>query len=199
MLLDIKQNALSEENSNNIKKIFFGDSFGWYWSGKTSFEAEREHIVNRGAFADTMNIIDLGQFSHVFVSNRKVNSEYKILIEPIIKYVRDNYPVKDIIRAKANFLTQMPTYPSDAVNLPHYDNKDNVISALYYVNTADGDTVFYNECYDDFPMKLTEHKRVQPEFNKLVVFDSSYYHASANPSLDGPRAVVNIIFEKDVS
>jgi hypothetical protein len=54
---------------------------------------------------------------------------------------------------------------------------------LYYVNDADGDTVFFNE-------KNEIIKSVSPKRGRVVAFDGSIYHGGGVPK-NGPRCAIN--------
>ena len=58
---------------------------------------------------------------------------------------------------------------------------------LYYVNDAEGDTIFYK---DD---KTTEIKRVSPKRGRIAFFDGSIYHCGSR-SENTSRSVINFNF-----
>lgn len=89
---------------------------------------------------------------------------------------------------------------------PHVDRTDKHYTAIYYLNTCDGDTTIYNErCadgeFDTFEKikktlktkTFTVAKKITPEQNKVVIFDGLRYH-SASPSRLHTRIVMNINF-----
>tara|TARA_X000001036_G_scaffold88686_2_gene80950 strand:- start:2655 stop:2861 length:207 start_codon:yes stop_codon:yes gene_type:complete len=67
------------------------------------------------------------------------------------------------------------------MNRPH-------TTALYYVNTADGETVFFDE-------NNNEVRREKPEAGKVIIFDGSVYHASQNPTRSTNRITLNFNYE----
>ena len=66
------------------------------------------------------------------------------------------------------------------LNYPHW-------VCLYYVNDADGDTIFYND--DE-----NEIKRVSPKKGRIAFFDGSIKHSAGIPTTN-ERIVINICFE----
>lgn len=66
---------------------------------------------------------------------------------------------------------------------PHVDFPFPHTVVLYYLNDADGDTVFF-----DRQGNITE--RVSPKRGRVLVFDGELYHGGGIPK-KGPRSVVN--------
>jgi len=66
---------------------------------------------------------------------------------------------------------------------PHVDLPFDHLVVLYYVNDADGDTVFFNE-------KNEIIKSVSPKRGRVVAFDGSIYHGGGVPK-NGPRCAIN--------
>ena len=63
---------------------------------------------------------------------------------------------------------------------------------LYYVVDSEGDTIIYNERWnnDIRPEKYTEKQRVTPKQGRVVIFDGSLYHTAEQP-LNNHRCIVN--------
>lgn len=66
---------------------------------------------------------------------------------------------------------------------PHVDLPFDHLVVLYYVNDADGDTVFFNK-------KNEIIKSVSPKRGRVVAFDGSIYHGGGVPK-NGPRCAIN--------
>ena len=70
------------------------------------------------------------------------------------------------------------------------------MTAIYYVNDSDGDTlIFENDYTGEDPGPLRILKRVTPKAGTLIIFPSKLYHASSSPT-KGKRSVINFIFWK---
>ncbi len=65
---------------------------------------------------------------------------------------------------------------------PHVDLPFDHLVVLYYVNDADGDTVFFNN------NQIV--KQVSPKRGRVVAFDGSIYHGGGIPKT-GPRCAIN--------
>ena len=66
---------------------------------------------------------------------------------------------------------------------PHVDLNIPHTSLIYYVNDADGDTLFFDEDYE------TQIDSVTPKKGRAVLFNGLIPHAAGIPTL-GPRCIV---------
>jgi hypothetical protein len=97
-----------------------------------------------------------------------------------------------------------PRIMIDAAHHPHVDFYFPHYNALYYVNDADGDTVLFNESFDDVPQPLlatylredrfTVAKRVTPKKGKMIGFEGKQYHASMHPMQSTHRIAIAFSF-----
>jgi hypothetical protein len=82
------------------------------------------------------------------------------------------------------------TTPQNSKNTffsPHIDLNIEHVVVLYYVNNADGDTVFFDNNGNIF-------KKIKPVKGRLVVFDGAIYHAAGVPK-ETHRCVINFDIE----
>lgn len=107
-----------------------------------------------------------------------------------------------ISRVKANLYTRRPDFAEGHYHKPHLDfyNKDTKEGDegevfLYYVNTSDGDTFFFNEKKIDTE-KPTLNKRVPHIKGTALLFDNKILHASSNPRISEYRVNINFVFKK---
>jgi len=94
---------------------------------------------------------------------------------------QSNLTLKDIIVARIFIAT--PTATTLTHFHPHQDLPGAHTVVIYYVNDADGDTVFF-----DNNRQIV--KRVTPKKGRVVMFDGKILHAGS-PSTTGPRCLVN--------
>jgi hypothetical protein len=78
---------------------------------------------------------------------------------------------------------------SDRPHTKHVDMQQPHLVGLYYVDDADGDTVFYADGEGG-----EEILRCKPKKGTMVIFDGSVYHASTSPIKTSHRVTVNYIF-----
>jgi hypothetical protein len=83
----------------------------------------------------------------------------------------------------------------NAASHPHVDFDESHMTALYYVNDSDGDTVFYDQF---FPLKETKnlkvYKKNTPQKGTVIIFNGLRYHSSGYPFNVNKRVAVNINF-----
>jgi hypothetical protein len=125
---------------------------------------------------------------------------YMMFIKPLVCKIIDECVELSLVstmRAKVNLLFKQETFPDHHYNIPHIDNiHDDKWSAVYYLNDSDGDTVLFNEFHSEtLPSKLTVFKKISPKKNRLVIFNSSRYHASSNPRISNERFVINFMLD----
>ncbi len=99
-----------------------------------------------------------------------------------------------VVRARATCLTsRWGAGPGDYLT-PHVDYMNPHTTALYYLDSADGDTVFFNQRYQGGlqPQEFSVASRLAPRANRLVVFDGLQYHTATAPCSSELRMVVNV-------
>ena len=87
------------------------------------------------------------------------------------------------------------------VNNAHIDNEEEHLGILLYLNSTDGNTIFYNEFYEgeEIPKKneeLTIQQEVTPVENRAVFFEGYNYHSSQTPTETQLRFTLNINLER---
>lgn len=154
-------NSLLDQNIfNNIQKMITSDNFPWFNTFKC-FDIERE---------DPTNI----QFVHNFYDDNKPFSDYFSVLHPLF----DKIKIKSLVRVKANL--QPRTHQRITYGM-HTDNDLNCNTAIYYINTNNGETLFENK------------QTVTSEENKIVVFPSHFKHAATTNTCDKKyRIVLNL-------
>ena len=97
---------------------------------------------------------------------------------------------------------QTPIPNSPLHYIPHTDcqeSKNDVWSAIYYLNDATGDTFLFEEQIDDVSMtERRTHKwkpvdQVSPKKGRLILFPARQYHAGSPPQRD-MRMLINFNF-----
>jgi hypothetical protein len=81
---------------------------------------------------------------------------------------------------------------------PHVDVLYPHISSILYINDSDGNTIIYNQKYNDydkFNQQLTVQKEIEPRANRLLIFDGMYIHTGCTPSKHNRRILINSNFK----
>jgi hypothetical protein len=189
-MIKVIENFVPEIFQYQLENQLSTPEFPWSYFSKTCNPA------NKGTYPD-QNYFDTSQFVHMFLTNDTSVSNYYSLVFPFLYFMPlHGYNVSGFWRCKSN-MTLPVNVPDGSYNCPHTDLDDpnmRGVSMLYYVNDADGDTIFFKESPKDFNGTLTELQRVSPKKGMAVIFDSKIIHAGQVPKNSKNRIVVNSIF-----
>lgn len=170
-MIQVLENILTTEQANELEDIVLDGQ------GRVRFHYSPDVTFGEGKGTSTgsMNV----QLYHERYNEEKEEHQY---FKPIINAVENrlNKQIKRIVRSRAGILFASNDRTH---NNPHIDLRFPHTVILYYINDADGDTVFFEED------KIV--KRVTPKKNTAVVFDGYHVHASSCPSV-GIRSVYNV-------
>jgi hypothetical protein len=189
---------LDEKESSLIEKQMYDSFFPWYF---TNAKDENGNMYTVGAntydkWKNDENVIDAGQFVHMFLKEgtQEINSDYtKIpfkIISEFAKKAKINIDFSDILKLKANLITQYREYTKNSFGVPHTDNSCEHYVLIYYVNDSDGDTVLFNENKEIFA-------KITPKKGRCLFFNGSILHAGGHPVDNFTRCVINMNFKKN--
>lgn len=158
-------NFLDKEKSQFIKDYMTSVKFPWLYSNCSTKIGDGNSM-----------------FSNVLYSDNQENKYYSPICEDLIKHIS---PL-EIIRIKANLTTNVDTYRNVFDYHTDFENIENGLTSIYYVNTNNGGTAFENG------------KFVKSEQNKIVTFPMNLKHRTV-PHTDNnyERIVININYIKD--
>jgi hypothetical protein len=183
--MKIIENFLPTEYQDSLEKLLLGSNFSWYLDANTVTEpySQPEGVDN---------ITDYMQFTHAFFQNDVVTSEHYNFIS-LLSYhlmLSENINTTKPARIKANLNFPPLNYPDNHHYCTHVDvpREYDAITCIYYVNDADGDTLFFSED------GKTEINRISPKKGTLVYFDSKIPHAGCPPKNSKTRCVINFNF-----
>jgi hypothetical protein len=155
-MYEVIDNFLPEEEFNNIKNIVMGNNFPWYYNSSVADDTD----------------ISSFYFVHAFFNNLEVNSNYYIILSPILQKLN----VKALIRAKGNL------YPRTEQLINHKQHTDYDFEhkgAVFYINTNNGSTI------------LDDGTKIASVENRLLVFESHKSHNSTNCTDEQTRVNIN--------
>ena len=155
-MYEVVDNFLPQEEFNSIKNILMGNDFPWYY------------IPSVVDSMDTDNFY----FVHTFFDNLKVNSNYYIVLNPILQKLN----IKALIRAKSNLYTGTKKLIN---HKKHIDYNFEHKGAVFYINTNNGFTV------------LDDSTKIKSVENRLLVFESHKIHNSTNCTNEQTRVNIN--------
>jgi hypothetical protein len=113
-----------------------------------------------------------------------------------------NMPFKTLLRIRLGL------FPRTMIDVPHHNPHVDFYqphqSALYYVNDSDGDTVIFNETYEDVGIeqsvqytkegRFTVAHKIAPKQARMIGFDGKHYHASMHPMKAACRIAIAFSF-----
>lgn len=197
----VLDNVVHPKDADHIENAFMDSQFSWHYNDVTAEPGEIQSEI----------VKDTPQFTHTLIDN--INnagspiSIYAGVAELVINSIKENTqtPIVGIERVKANLLLPQINWNRSWCNMPHVDkndntnNKCNFVSAVYYVNESDGDTVFFNKWYgeeqteDGMPPIIIGQSA--PKKGRIVMFNSNRFHASCPPMNSPRRVVINMVLK----
>jgi hypothetical protein len=163
--MQIIDNFLPESVFLSVQEMFLREDFPWFWNNSKSFVEEGN--------ADNFlcDILNNHQFIHTFYNDNSRLSNWNI--EPILKLLN----VRAIVRVKANLNVRTNNIVTYGF---HIDNTFDCKTAIFYVNSNNGKTIFQNG------------EEVESIENRMVIFDSGLYHTGTSCTDQKRRIVLNI-------
>lgn len=160
--MKVQENFLAKKKYNELKELFLNPFFPWYYNAwKVGIHLPKQNEYNF-------------QFTHVFVKERKPNSELAHHLEPIYKKLK----AKEIIRSKINLTTRTPKIIKYEY---HKDQDEHCKVACLYFTTNNGYTFF------------KKGGKVLSKDNRIVIFDNGDWHSgTSHTDTDLVRLVLNI-------
>lgn len=191
----VLDNFLTKSYHKELLELMDSANFPWFYNEHISYESGKSPTGSDNRLYET-------GFSHMFWDNRsggQKDSSYAWLWKPGLYKIMDAANQDKIVRSRGD-MTMYVHEPFE--HDPHIDFPFRNISAVYYVNDSDGDTIFYDEtveAYSDIShlKKLTEVKRVAPIANRLVMFPGNQVHTGSSPNKHKNRIIINSNFCTD--
>lgn len=163
---------LPEEEFRSIRDSIFQDQFPWQFCQSVAsencsfFEVENEQVS-----LQNQNFY----FNHALIMDGRYLGYNTEVISPLLEKLTGCY----VIRAIANLYTNLGRR---VVHGLHSDMPFRCVTAIYYLNTCNGKTLFETgeEC--------------DSKENRVVLFDSSVLHSSVTQTDTKRRVVINLNF-----
>jgi hypothetical protein len=190
--------CIPKEVQDEIEEMFTDAIFPWYYLQSSNYGNDIDNIpASKRSLSELEKVSDCPQFFHNIYSKDKwctdlgVYNFFKIILSV-------PYSIGKILRIKSNLTYPIPDRENTVIGIPHCDftgNIPNLLTGIYYVNDSDGETIIFNEVfedkiYDNLSIKL----KIEPKKGRLVLFNGSYLHCATNPYNTSHRIVVNFNF-----
>jgi antitoxin component YwqK of YwqJK toxin-antitoxin module len=130
---------------------------------------------------------DSPQFTHMFLDNKVVFSNHWTHVEPIQfnLFAKTGAITTDsLVKCKLNLNPKDLSFEANEHFPVHIDAAEKGITAIYYVNDSDGDTLFFDESGKVI-------YACTPKKGRLVYFNNQIQHAGQPPKVSPYRAVIN--------
>jgi hypothetical protein len=161
-MIEIIDNFLDNESFSIIKNTLLGRDpvFPWYF--------------NTVVATDDDTSLDNFQFTHIFYDKLKSNSQYNLILAPLI----DKLKVRSLIRIKANLVTKTEKIIEHGfhTDFPYPDSK----TSVFYINANNGYT------------KFNDGTIVNSIENRVATFQSMLPHSGSSCTDTQARVVINL-------
>lgn len=169
--IHIIDDIINLEQQEEIKNHLLGNNFNWHYIHDIS---HNDGVQKRPAF------------SHYFVLNEEVNSNFNYLTNNIITNSCQTVDIKCNKVIESRTFLQLPLHNNitkgDLVDTPHIDRETEHTVILYYVKTSDGNTIIYDN---------DEEHEITPKQGRVVIFNGLLKHTATQP-INGSRCIINI-------
>lgn len=177
----IIDNVLDENQYKQLNDAIMDVSFPWYYNPSSYHPDSPLELSGR--------IVDYPQLVHRVFDYDEIRSPVFNNILPIVRRIEHT----KLLRIKINLNFQDLEMTDDSYSVPHIDHHEkHSVTAVYYLNDADGDTFLFNEPFGTPFEQLTIKERISPKKNSLVVFSSETMHSGSTPKKCKRRVVINI-------
>lgn len=189
--IQIFDNFILPYHQDILESTLLGDNFSWYYNKNISYN---DNELNQQWTTNDSTLKDTDAFLHNFLKDG-----YTSVFFDIVKPILYQLNAKELYRVRGVFVNKNSSF-KNFINIPHVDLPIAHLTAIYYVNNADGDTVIFQERWNGTTdcSKKTVEKTISPKKGRLVLFDGQRYHTGSVPSLT-PRVLININFAAPVN
>lgn len=198
-MVNVVENVISKGEQDLLEKTFLSCDFPWFLNYETGVGKDQAGDNN---YYDSDCVFDSFQFTHCFVRDGVINSgSFGILTNLYNNLaIKENIHTFNMDRVKANLTMPQIAFKKGMYKPPHTDVlKSNCITAIYYVNDADGDTLFFDKQEKmQTSRDFTISKRITPKKGSLIYFPANLVHSSEYPISSHMRCVINFNFIQGV-
>ena len=213
---------IDKEYQESIKDILVGNTtyispiatdeenphirFPWYYTTDVTVGNDLKDNQGRAGLSHTYVVSNLDENGEEFETCENIAgfaiSEFHYLFLPLLeKVIEEKLGLENANVCRGRSFLQFPlNLKTKEPDTPHTDMHRNHFVILYYVVDSEGDTIIYNERWNNGirPEKYTEKQRVTPKQGRVVIFDGSLYH-TAEQSINTTRCIVNydVAWEKN--
>jgi hypothetical protein len=190
--MQIIDNFLDDSNFLLIKEHVESMDFPWFYIPTVSLPP--------GSVIKDPMARETSGYNHIAYDSETLNKSFFFpSLSNILIQFEDTFEkkIKKLLRARLSVKHPKLGFTKDNYNLPHVDYFFPHETLIYYINDADGDTIIFNEMYDDIckdePEKFIIRDRVCPKANRMLYLENGFqYHTASNPISTDRRIILNI-------
>lgn len=190
---------------DHLESIFYHQLQGPIWSFGSATTGGLEENLFR-PFVKDYTVSESPQLICVAFADSQIVHQTWFDLRPLLWFLEMRMPtikIKSIERCKVNLNPINETWKGK-INTPHSDvTKQGKYwyTLIYYIKDSDGDTVLFDQKYENFmrnKTKLNVVDKVSPKKGRGVLFPSNLLHSGTNPVDHDCRIVVNLVFETEL-
>jgi len=186
--IEVIDNFISPSYLTELNQAVDPKSMHWHFNGTQTFSDGSGSLEDFG-------------FSIVLCSCNQPNLFYdtklSTFIRPLVYKIKDYVGASTIVRSQLD-LTIL--HKQKYIHPPHIDiqcKDDEYVSAIFYINDSDGESIIYDHKYDiapsSFPTNMKIKKTIEPKPGRLLLFDTRYAHTGCSPSEHQTRILLNTV------
>ena len=191
--IEVIDNFISPSYLTELNQAVDPKLMHWNFNGTQTFHP--------AAISDGSGSLEDFGFSIVLCCSNQPNLFYDTKLSTFIRPLV--YKIKDYVGASTIFRSQLDLtilHKQKYIHPPHID-RDSIdnecVSAIFYINDTDGETIIYDNKYDrvpsSFPTNMKIKKTIEPKPGRLLLFDTRYVHTGCSPSEHQTRILLNTV------
>ena len=193
----ILDDLIGEELQNQIEDSMFDCSWGFKMDNTYGYDAKSMGVKYR-KFLNPFEYDISPSIITNLQANQKIFKLFNQIIEKTCNHI--NFNLEQISRCIAGIQGVQVIRKQNKVCNIHINQKQPHLVLLYYVNDADGETIFFdktiNDIKDDNEMYLDERhefniiSKIMPKQGRILLFDGRTYHSASSPTT-GMRCIIS--------
>jgi hypothetical protein len=152
-------------DQNFIESTLLSKDFPWYFSNSANWGNKNNSVTpGKKSLEYVEGVKDSPQLIHNIFSDNLFSKHFESSLSiKILSAIP--FSIKQLLRIKANLTYPTNIQGSHLLGVPHTDFVEkNLITAIYYVNDSDGDTIIFNEQFQEKMYKeLTISQTIRPK------------------------------------
>jgi hypothetical protein len=177
-MFEIIDNFLTDDCLKTLQDYFLTPQCEWHYNPKLTGD---ESYNNLGSFGFTIRL----HWNQSFVDTLAGNLSTQLVFTTLRQVNKFTDKTYEIVRVRGDMTMFNPSIHQHEL---HTDFSYEHMTAIFYVNTSDGNTLLYDR---EGKKLLVE---VEPVENRVLIFDGLLQHTGHSPSKHKSRVLINMNF-----